>query len=113
MVTKTGPDNQRVAILVAKFIRGKLKGGEEKELDDWIVEEDGNMKLFEKLISTGEAEWSEKWFAERGVKIRFLKKKLGEFYKPDPRPMDLRKFYLGIAAGVLLMMFVYFVLHYL
>jgi len=113
MTEITDPRERAIAILMAKFIKGKLKNEEEKELDNWILDREENMKLFEKLSNAGNEEWAVKWFAERGVKPGFLKRRSKDWYQPGPSPVEFNEFYIGIVIGAVGMVVLYLIVHYL
>ncbi len=100
------------AVRIAKLTSGKLTAVEEKELDDWIMEDDNHMAVFEKLINNPRSDWARNWFTERGVSSRLLKKKPEQWYKPEPDPRELREFYIGAAVGALGMLIVYLLMQF-
>ena len=107
------PDDRRAAVLIAKFLQGKIKNKEEVELDRWIVEGKDRLELFNMLTSTSNIESSAKWFAENGVNPGFLKEKPFEYYKPTYDPREMRRFYILMALGFLGLLVVYLMLRFL
>ncbi len=66
---KMDEEAYRVAYLIAGFIRNTLTAKEHIELDDWVNENDSNMKLFEDLTDernmSANLEWMDKVQSER------------------------------------------------
>jgi hypothetical protein len=104
------PDDRRAAVLIAKFIRGKIKGKEEKELDRWIVSKEENYRLFNELITPAKKTSAAEWFSAHGVNPKFLNTHSFEGYGPKAEPFKTREFYIGAAIAVVAMAIYYLVI---
>ncbi len=113
MNEKKDPREHAIAVFIIKLMKGKLTAAEEQYLDNWIMEDDSHMEVFEKLINGPQTEWARAWFSARGIKPRLLKKTPDQWYQPKPDPRELNEFYIGAAVGALGLAIVYLVLHYL
>jgi transmembrane sensor len=61
--TRVDPD--RIAYLIAGFIRGTLTPEEHDELDHWVAASDDNMRLFEDLTDEDKLEEAQAFFARK------------------------------------------------
>jgi hypothetical protein len=105
-------NNYTYGTLIAKVIGEKITEEEGKVLEEWILADEKNMKLFEDLTNDFKSQWAKKWFAEAGVDTRFIKWPNREgWYKPEKRP--LLNFYLVAALIIAGMALVYWVLKYI
>lgn len=66
---------QRVARLIAGFIRGTLSRNEQVELDEWVAASDENMQLFERLTDEKNIEAATKWMETIETEKALEKKK--------------------------------------
>ncbi len=106
------PDNRRAAVLIARFLRGKIRAREERELDRWINMDTDNLELFHRLTIRENREQTAKWLAANGVNPQFLKKPFESYKRPYDKK-ELRTFYVGICLGFLGLLLAYFVLRFL
>jgi transmembrane sensor len=69
---------ERAGYLIGGFITGTLTIEESEELDQWILEDDKNMQLFEDMTSTEKVDEFLKWLSTRSTesKLEETKKKL-------------------------------------
>lgn len=61
--TEVDPD--RIAYLIAGFLRGTLTTGEQDELDQWVDASDDNLRLFEELTDEDKLEQAQAFFARK------------------------------------------------
>lgn len=102
-------EKYKYGTLIAKLMREKISEEEARELDEWVLKSDANMRLFENLINDFKADWAKKWFKEAGVNYRGIKwKKVNGWYKPEHK--NVWDFYIVIAVVVLALVGVYFLL---
>lgn len=101
----------RVAYLIAGYIRHTLTENEHDELDNWVNESDHNMQLFEDLTDEknllANLEWMDKVQIERSYQLMQQK---GAFNIP-PKRIYNRKVWL-LAASVIVLLSVFFVYKY-
>lgn len=85
----------RYAYLLSGYIRDTLTSVEHDELDDWVNEDDRNMKLFEDVTDEANLPANLKWLDEmktKATKSRYKYKK--------PYTVLCSFFVLGFVAGV-------------
>lgn len=74
-------DPDRIAYLIAGFIRGTLTTEEHNELDRWVEASDENMRLFEELTDEDKLEEAQLFFARKQARQQQryagLKKRIG------------------------------------
>ena len=92
---------QRIAYLVAGFIRQRLTDKEHDELDEWITASDANQELFEELV---QPEFADKGMKELGsINTEAAYNKIRQriqFNKPDSKKGNLQMLF-RIAAAVI------------
>lgn len=102
------PVAERIAYLIAGFLRGTLTEAEHDELDAWIVESDENLRLFEELTDEENLETAIAW-RKRLEKERALHNIKEEVDFTKSRKPFLRSLLLyGIAATLILVAGLYF-----
>ena len=95
--------------LIAKFMAYKTTTEQDALLEDWILEDENNMKLFEDLINEHKAMWAKQWFKEAGIRTRGIKwKDMDGWYKPETPPE--RVYYILAVVVFMVMVGVYFLL---
>lgn len=94
---------QRVARLIAGFIRGTLSRNEQLELDEWVAASDENMQLFERLTDEKNLEVATKWMeAVDTEKALEKKKERMVFNKAATGRIWLRLLPYAVAASVII-----------
>ena len=94
---------QRVARLIAGFIRGTLSRNEQLELDEWVAASDENMQLFERLTDEKNLEAATKWMeAVDTEKALEKKKERMVFNKAATGRIWLRLLPYAVAASVII-----------
>jgi ferric-dicitrate binding protein FerR (iron transport regulator) len=94
---------QRVARLIAGFIRGTLSRNEQLELDEWVAASDENMQLFERLTDEKNIEAATKWMETIETEKALEKKKEKMvFNKAATRRIWLRLLPYAVAASVII-----------
>jgi transmembrane sensor len=94
---------QRIARLVAGYVRGTLTKKEHDELDDWVAANDENMELFERLTDEKNLEQVSKWMETLETEKALKEKKAQiNFTKPSGRKMWLRFLPYAAAASVII-----------
>lgn len=102
------PDPARVAYLIAGYINDTLTDGEQDELDEWVSENDENMKLFEELTD-------EKTIGDSLQRLSKLNQEdayralTSRIRKEGPSTGINRRMLLAIAASVLVIVAAYFI----
>ena len=77
---------ERIAYLIAGYIRKTLTEKEHDELDDWVNEDDSNMKLFEDLTDEQNIESNLKWLDDINTEAVYEKlKQEGKFELPSKK----------------------------
>jgi hypothetical protein len=104
------PNDERAATLLAKYIQAKITNEEEIELNEWIIYED-NYYLFERLTSPANIEWSQNWFAEKGVNTKFLQKPF-PIYETKDEKETRKEFYLWSGLLALTMLTYYLIIRF-
>lgn len=103
---ENGPDPYRTAYLIAGYINNELTEDEHDELDDWVAENDDNMRLFGELTDEKKIEESMKIL--RGInpelEYKALQQRIGE---DKPSGITKLKTILAVAASLALVMVVY------
>src|SRR4051812_33854460 len=77
---------QRIAQLIAGYLRQSLTPAEHDELDEWVGESDTNMKIFEELTDTNKLQEGINFM--ESVQTAKMRKKLKQelaFSKPRPQ----------------------------
>ena len=104
-------EQYKYGTLIAKLMRDDISREESRELDDWVMANEENMKLFEDLINEYKGRWAKAWFKEMGINTRGIKWKDTEgWYKEDKNMWD---FFIVMAVMFLFLALVYFVLEYI
>lgn len=96
------PVAERIAYLIAGFLRGSLTEAEHDELDAWVVASDENMRLFEELTDEANLEAAMDWHRrlDQGKALNRIKEEVG--LRPAKKPL-VRSFWpLLIAAATIL-----------
>ena len=94
---------QRIARLIAGFIRGTLSRNEQLELDEWVAASDENMQLFERLTDEKNIEAATKWMeAVDTEKALEKKKERMVFNKAATGRIWLRLLPYAVAASVII-----------
>lgn len=94
---------QRIARLIAGFIRGTLSRNEQLELDEWVAASDENMQLFERLTDEKNIEAATKWMeAVDTEKALEKKKEKMVFNKAATGRIWLRLLPYAVAASVII-----------
>lgn len=102
------PVAERIAYLIAGFLRGTLTEAEHDELDAWIVESDENLRLFEELTDEENLETAIAW-RQRLEKERALHNIKEEVDLTKSRKPFFRSLLLyGVAATLILVAGLYF-----
>jgi hypothetical protein len=102
-------EHQVYGELIARLMSDKITEKESAQLEQWICENDSNMKLFEDLINDWKWKWAKQWFTDRGIDTSAIKWKNPDgWYKPDKKAM--RDFYIVMAVVFVFLVLVYFVL---
>ncbi len=75
--------NFRIAYLIGHFIQEDISEEEEAELENWILESDHNMQIFEDLTDEETVDGFMKWYSERDTErsLKEVKQRL-RFSKP-------------------------------
>ena len=90
----------------------KISDEEAVQLDEWVAEDDRNMRLFEDLTNDYKKKWAKKWFVDEGVAIKGIRwKKTQGWYKEERK--SLRDFYILAAVTILAMALMYLALKFL
>ena len=101
MDTMNQEEAQRIARLIAGFIRGELSQTEWDDLDDWIAASDKNMQLFEQLTDEDHLSESVEWLLQVGGQTTIQQEK--DPKKGYPRLQSpIRKLWIYGAAAVML-----------
>lgn len=105
---KRNDEYHKYGTLIAKLMRDKITDAEARQLDEWVLAQEVNMRLFENLLNDYKQEWARKWFRDAGVSTRGLKwERVEGWYKRDRNLWD---FYLVMVVVFLFLVLVYFVL---
>jgi transmembrane sensor len=77
---------QRIGALISGYLRGVLTSGEHTELEEWVVESDSNMKVFEDMTDASQLQEGVNWVkkAESAEMLKKLKKQM-KFKRPHFR----------------------------
>lgn len=102
-------ESARIAYLLAGYIRKTLTRSEHDELDDWVADNDDNMKLFEEMTDENYMDENLSWLDELAKKeaLEKVRQKIG-FNKPG-KPVIKWRIWVA-AASVLLIAALFFVL---
>lgn len=101
-------EQYKYGTLIANLLRDKISRDESRELDDWVMAKEENMRLFEDLINEYKGRWAKAWFKEMGISTRGIKWKDTEgWYKEDKNMWD---FFIVMAVVFLYLAMVYYVL---
>lgn len=99
----------RIAYLLAGYIRKTLTRSEHDELDDWVADNDDNMKLFEEMTDENNIDQNLSWLNELATRqaLEKVRQKI-EFNKPG-KPVIKWRIWVA-AASVLLIAALFFIL---
>lgn len=86
----------RAAYLIASFIKGEISEEEEDELEEWILQSDANMKLFEDLTDERVLKDTLKWYHSLDVQAAW--QKMEAHMRTSRRRKKLRYISYGVAA---------------
>jgi len=95
----------RTAYLIAGFLKHTLTEEEKDELDEWILANDENMILFEKMTDEKNLAQANDWFKKMNIEDEFVKAKKR---KNTKKPMRFWQYYAAAAIIIALMVGIYF-----
>lgn len=90
----------RVAYLIASFITGDISEEEEQELEEWILQSDANMQLFEELTDERVLRDTLQWY--HSIDVQAAWSKMEAHIKASKRRKIIRFLSYGVAAAVLI-----------
>lgn len=95
-------DPNRIAYLIAGYIRHTITEAEHDELDAWVEASDQNMKLFEELTDEDNLRANLEWMDKVQTQKRYQQDKAsGKFDSPERKTRSISRAWL-VAASVLL-----------
>ena len=96
------PKAHRVAYLIAGYIRQTITEAEHDELDDWVNENDQNMKLFEDLTDETNLQQNLEWMDKVSARAAFEKDRDAGKFNTSPKTRRIHPRWM-IAASVVLL----------
>ncbi|HRP56435.1 FecR domain-containing protein [Agriterribacter sp.] len=105
---ENGPDPYRTAYLIAGYINNELTEDEHDELDDWVSENDDNMRLFEVLTDEKNIEESLKTLRRINPELEY-KNLQQRIFEDKPSGITKFKTILAVAASLALILVIYFI----
>lgn len=92
----------RTAYLITSFIKGDISDEEEEELEEWILQSEDNMKLFEDLTDERVLRDTLQWYHSLDVKEAW--QKMEAKIKTDRRRKTVRFVLYGAAASIIVVL---------
>jgi transmembrane sensor len=112
--TPQGGEEERIAYLIAGYIRGTITETEHEELDRWVEASEANMRLFETITSEDQVAEAQAWFARQQAQqehhedvLRQIKEKAGIKHRTTGRNPLWLWAVAGVAGLILLSLYWY------
>lgn len=99
----TNPAPERIAYLIAAYVKKSITPAEHDELDAWVEASDANMKLFEDLTDEDKLEEQLAWMnsLDTEARLQAVKQQL-KFTTPARKPRSGKFWLYGIAAVIVI-----------
>ena len=104
-------DANRIAYLIAGFIRQSLSEEEHDELDNWVNESDHNMKLFEELTDEDNIAANLEWMDKVNSEASYQRLKESGAFDLQAKRKSYRRVWL-VAATIILLVAAFFIYRY-